>query len=74
MANININKLKGRIVERGLTISELAVKMGIDPSTLYRKISNDGDTMLVSEANKIVSILRLSSEDAIAIFFAGDVA
>lgn len=72
--NINVNKLKGKIVERGMSISSLAEIMGIDRATLYRKLSNDGDTMLVKDANSIVSALGLSADDAVAIFFAQFVA
>ncbi len=74
MANMNINKLKGKIVENGMTVEALAEKMGIDRSTLYRKMSNDGETMLVKDANRIVSVLNLTQQDAIAIFFSHFVA
>ena len=74
MQCINTNKLKGKIIENGLTVPLLAEKIEMTPSTLYRKLSNDGDTMLVKDANRIVSALRLSADDAIAIFFAPFVA
>lgn len=65
---INCNMLKGKIIERGLTVEKLAEIMGIDKSTLYRKLSN-GDTMLVKDANTIVKALNLSANEALAIFF-----
>ena len=34
---VNTNKLKGKIVECGMNISELAELIGIDKATLYRK-------------------------------------
>ena len=71
MANgttINSNMLRGKIIERGLTVEKLAEIMGINTSTLYRKLSN-GDTMLVRDANAIVRALKLSADEAIAIFF-----
>ena len=74
MQNININKLKGKIVESGLTVAALAEKMGIDRATLYRKLSNNGDTMLVKDANCIVSVLNLTEDEAVAIFFSQFVA
>ena len=74
MANMNINKLKGKIVENGMTVEALAEKMGIDRSTLYRKMSNDGETMLIKDANRILSVLNLTQQDAIAIFFSQFVA
>jgi len=76
MANsyINVNKLKGKIVENGMSIAELAEKMNIDKSTLYRKLDPDGGSLLISDANKIVEILNLGIDDATAIFFSKYVA
>lgn len=66
--NVNVNKLKGKIVENGMTVTALAEKIGVDRATLYRKLSNNGETMLVKDANAIVSALHLTAEDALAIF------
>lgn len=66
---MNINKLKGKIVENGQTIESLAREMGIDRASLYRKLQNDGKTMLIRDANNIAEILHLSASDALAIFF-----
>lgn len=74
MSGMSVNKLKGKIVEKGLSIKTLADIIGIDRATLYRKLSNNGDTLLVREANSIVSALNLSSDEAVAIFFNPDVA
>ncbi len=71
---VNVNKLKGKIVEQGKSIADLAAAMGIDRATLYRKLSHNGESMLVKDANLIVSILGLSAEDAVAIFFSQCVA
>ena len=68
--NVNVNKLKGKIVQNGMTVSTLAEKIGVDRATLYRKLSNNGETMLVKDANAIVSALHLTAEDALAIFLA----
>ena len=72
--NVNVNKLKGKIVENGMTVSALAEKIGVDRATLYRKLSNNGETMLVKDANAIVSALHRTAEDALAIFFSQVVA
>ena len=74
MIPINTNKLKGKIAENGLTITELAEIMGIDKSTLYRKISNNGETMLVKDAQAIAKALSLTKDDAVSIFFSETVA
>jgi DNA-binding Xre family transcriptional regulator len=66
---VNVNKLKGKIVERGMNVSELAEQIGIDSATLYRKLSNNGDTILIKEANLIAQVLELSKDEAMSIFF-----
>ena len=71
---IDTNKLKAKIIENGMTVESLANEMGIDRSTLYRKLKNDGDTMLVKDANKIVEVLHLSANEAMNIFSARSVA
>lgn len=71
---VNINKLKGKIVERELTIEKLAEKIGLDRSTLYRKIGNDGQTFTIKEANLICNELNLSVQEATEIFFSQYVA
>ncbi len=70
---VNVNKLKGKIVENGMTIAELAQKLGMDRATLYRKLNN-ADAFLIKEANAIVDALSLTTDDAIAIFFSPSVA
>lgn len=66
---VNLNKLKGRIIEKGLNITELAEKIGIDRSTLYRKFQNKGDTISIKEANLMVKVLDLTIDEANEIFF-----
>lgn len=66
---MNINKLKGKIVEKETSITKLAQEMGIDRSTLYRKLNNHGYSLSIKEANQIVEILDLTKEESMAIFF-----
>lgn len=68
---VNINKLKGKIVENELTIGELAEKMGINRSTLYRKINSNGGTLTIRDANLLCSELHLTANEATEIFLAG---
>lgn len=66
---VNVNKLRGKIVENGLTIPELADRIGLDKSTLYRKLSQEGETFTIREANLICNELNLSKQEAMEIFF-----
>ena len=71
---VNVNKLKGKIVERNLTIEKLANEIGVNKSTLYRKLDGCGEGFLIKEADEIVKILKLDAEEAAAIFFSQFVA
>lgn len=71
---VNINKLKAKLVERSMSVEDLAQKMGINKATLYRKMGNGGVGFTVKDANLIVDILGLSLQEAMEIFFAQKVA
>lgn len=70
---INANKLKGKIVERGMTVNDLAGFIGVSPSTLYRKLNGD-IVFTVREASQIGRGLDLSIDELNSIFFADYVA
>lgn len=71
---VNVNKLKGKIVEKELTIEKLADSIGLDRSTLYRKLCKNGESFSIREADAIASVLKLSLNEASAIFFSQYVA
>lgn len=64
---MQINKLKGKLVEKGLNVETLADLIGIERSTLYRKLNN-GEKITVGEAGKIKDVLNLTEQDAFDIF------
>ena len=66
---MNINKLKSKIVERGMNVETLAEKIGVDRSSMYRKLNNF-EKITIGEANRIKSVLELTDEEAVAIFLA----
>lgn len=66
---MNVNKLKGKIVEKGMNLSDVANRIGVDRSTLYRKINTQGDNLTVSEVSRIATVLDLSSDEITNIFF-----
>jgi len=71
---VNINKLRGRIIENGLNVETLAGLIGIDRATLYRRLNDGGETFLIKEVSEISRVLNLSNDDINAIFFAQPVA
>lgn len=66
---VNVNKLRGKIVECGKTVEELATAMDVAPSTFYRKLQSNGESFTIREADIIARFLNLDAEEASAIFF-----
>lgn len=71
---VNINKLKGKMVECGMNVEKLSDKIGVDKSTLYRKLSTNGENFTIKEANLIARELNLTYSEVNSIFFANEVA
>ena len=67
---VNISMLRGKMVEKNTSMEDLAEKLCVDKSTLYRRLNREGETFTVKEANIIVEELKLTKEEATAIFFA----
>lgn len=70
---INIPKLRGKIVENEMSISDLAEKIGISKSTLYQKI-NGNVSFTIDEVILIAKMLDLTKDEFNNIFFADFVA
>ena len=65
---MNGNKLKAKIVERGLNVEKVASLIDMTRSSLYRKL-NSSTNMTICEAIRIKDVLELTDEEANAIFF-----
>ena len=66
---MNVSKLKGKIVEKEMNVEILAAMIGVDRSSLYRKLSN-GEKITIGEASRIKDALGLTSAEAYDIFLA----
>lgn len=64
---MNLQKLKAKIVERGLNVETVAEKIGVDRSSLYRKLNNF-EKITIGEARKMKDVLELTDEEACIIF------
>lgn len=64
---MKIHKLKAKIVERGFNVEGLAESIGMDRSSLYRKLNNI-EKISIGEAKKIKSALAMTDAEANEIF------
>lgn len=65
---INSNKLKGRLVEKGLTQKDVANILGIAQPTVNQKINNVRP-MDLNEAEKLAELLDIKPEEFQIYFF-----
>lgn len=54
---------------KNVSVAELAEKIGIDTATMYRKLAQDGESITIKEARKIVDYLKIPKGKAVHIFF-----
>lgn len=71
---VNVNKLKAKMVELGTNVEELSDKVGMDKATFYRRLSANGQTFLIKEADAIIRELNLTRDETNEIFFSQFVA
>lgn len=64
---MNVNKLKGKIVEKGMNVEMLADEVGCDRATMYRWLSNI-EKVTCGAAVKIKNVLDLTNSEAVDIF------
>lgn len=61
------NKLKGKIIEKGLNIEKVSNLIGMDKATFYRKLSNF-ERFTIGDALRIKDALELTDQEATDIF------
>lgn len=64
----NMDALRAKMADLGISNETLAKRLGIDVSTLYRKMKSDGTNFTVGQMHTIVAVLGLSNEEAASIF------
>lgn len=68
MYHVDLDKLNGKIVERRTTKEAIADNIGIDRSTLFRRIK--AGSLRICDIHGICACLNLSREEAVDIFLA----
>ena len=66
--HVDLDKLNGKIVERRTTKEAIADEIGVDRSTLYRRLKSG--KLLVGDIHKMCEVLSLSTSEAVEIFLA----
>lgn len=66
---INTDLLSEKMKSHDVSKEDLATALGIDRSTIYRKLAKKGDPFTIKEAKQISDLLSLSPKDATLIFF-----
>ena len=64
---MNATKLKNKMTANGLTISATAELMGVNKSTLYRKL-NGREKLTINDAVQLKELLELTDLEALSIF------
>lgn len=67
---VNTNKLQGVMKEKRISVQDLAKKIGVSATTLYRIIQNDGKSFTVAQVEIIKEILCLDNAALVEIFLA----
>ena len=68
----NMDALRAKMAELGISNETMAKRLGIDVSTFYRKLKSDGMTFTVGQIHAIVAVLGLTTEEAASIFLWND--
>ena len=66
---MDLQMLKGKIVEKGMNVETVAERIGVDRSSLYRKLNNF-EKITIGEAKRMRVVLGLTAEEASHIFLA----
>lgn len=64
---INVRKLKGKMVECGYNVGTISEKIGMNRATFFRKIKAGG-SFKVGEMHALCDALSLTNEEAVSIF------
>ncbi|WP_295163379.1 helix-turn-helix domain-containing protein [Selenomonas sp. F0473] len=71
---VNVNKLRGKMVECGVKVDNVAGQLGISRATFYRKLESSGSAFTIKEVGIIAKALHLELAELNAIFFSEIVA
>lgn len=57
---VNVDKIKGRMVELRLSQEDISLKLGMNRSTFNQKLNREnGEMLTIKEANELLTILKI---------------
>ena len=62
-------RLKAKVAEKNTTMEAIANLAGMDRSTLYRKLRDNGEKLTLGDMARICDVLRLSPRDCVDLFW-----
>lgn len=66
---MRVDKLVTALIDKGISKKDFASQIGMDESTLYRKMQKNGSGFTIREASKMIEVLDLDNVKAADIFF-----
>ena len=64
---MNVTMLKSKLVACEMNVEQLASKIEVDRSSMYRKLAN-AEKITIGEAKKMKAVLNMTDDEAIQIF------
>lgn len=65
---VDISRLEQKMKDCGVSKESFAKGIGVDVSTVYRKLANNGESFTIGEMHKVVKLLNLTNAEACLIF------
>lgn len=66
---MDVSLLRARMHDNRVSVSEIANHIGMDDSTFYRKLQDNGEKFTVAQVREMAKKLHLSPEETNEIFF-----
>lgn len=66
---MDVSLLRARMHDNRVSVSEIANHIGMDDSTFYRKLQDNGEKFTVAQVREMAKKLNLSPEETNEIFF-----
>ena len=66
---VNVDRIRSILTEKGISVSDISEKIGINRSTFYRKLNRKGADFTIKEVDAISKELNLTWDEVVSIFF-----